>query len=646
MISNYHRERLSAELAKSRVFGWCMTDRALRGLLCVALFLVIIGARFWTIGEFGSDLPFWDQWDAEAKDLYIPYFEGKLTIEDCFAPHNEHRVFFSRVLSLVLLIANGQWDARLQMLTNSLFYALFASGLFLLLTKSNWIRFNVALCAGIALVFALPFGWENTIWGFQSQSYLLVAFAMATLWLLSSNLLWSWPWVVGCLIGFLGLFTMATGLMAPLALLGFVFCLMIRRRQDWRSRLKEYWPTCMFCLLIVSVGLILMVRVEGHKVYEANSVRQFIQALGLCLSWPSTLLSPWWALANWFPFIVLAGCYLIGDLPDERHERLTLCIGIWVLLQAGTTAFARSTIVLSSRYSDMLSVSFLVNLMSIHLVSQGRIRSAIKGPVFTILVIIWLAGNSLGFLVQTVRAVKVDLPNKKFMNAVEIVRTAGYVKSSDLRWLTEGLRSKIDIPYPEPLRLSELLRNPDIRRILPVSVREPLSMKVHRGNPMMFLNTNFESSAPPYYGDRLWGSKPPGGNDMDRGFECVAEKKQELSFVFLYVSGDYSHLFIADARGQQHPLVPLTPKGHKNGHNMWFPAYAYCSGHLVRIGSAITGDSGHVFFTEPKELGLLSLLALVITNNAKVFLVTGIVLFCLALVLSASRWPKPLSVEL
>jgi hypothetical protein len=284
MISNYHRERLSAELAKSRVFGWCMTDRALRGLLCVALFLVIIGARFWTIGEFGSDLPFWDQWDAEAKDLYIPYFEGKLTIEDCFAPHNEHRVFLSRVLSLVLLIANGQWDARVQMLTNSLFYALFASGLFLLLTKSNWIRFNVALCAGIALVFALPFGWENTIWGFQSQSYLLVAFAMATLWLLSSNLVWSWPWVVGCLIGFLGLFTMATGLMAPLAVLGFVFCLMIRRRQDWRSRLKEYWPTGMFCLLIVSLGLLLMVRVEGHKVYQAHSVSQFIQALGLCLS--------------------------------------------------------------------------------------------------------------------------------------------------------------------------------------------------------------------------------------------------------------------------------------------------------------------------------------------------------------------------
>ena len=613
----------------------------LRALLCLALFLVIIGARFWTIGEFGIDLPFWDQWDAEAKDLYIPYFEGKLTLQNWFVAHNEHRVFFSRVLSIALLIANGQWDARLQMLTNSLFYALFACGLFWLLTKSNRIRFNLALCGAFSVVFALPFGWENTIWGFQSQSYLLLAFAMATLWLLSNNLAWSWPWIAGCLIGFFGLFTMATGLMAPLALLGFIVCLMIRGRQDWRSRLKEYWPTCVSCLLIVSLGFMLMVRVEGHKVYQANSVRQFIQALGLCLSWPSTLLSPWWALANWFPFIVFAGCYLIGDLPEGRHERLTLCIGIWVLLQAAATAFARSSIVLSSRYSDMLSVSFLVNLMSIHLVSQGRIRYVIKGPAFTILVIMWLAGNSLGFVVQTVRAVKVDLPNKKFMNAVEIVHVAGYVKSRDLRWLTEGLRSNIDIPYPEPLTLSGLLVNPDIRRILPASVREPLSLKISRGNLMIFMSNNVEIGAPPYYGEKLWGSKPSGGYNTDGGFECVAEKNQRFSFIFLYVTGDFRKLSVSDAKGRRHPIVPLSSAGHYT----WVPAYAYCPGSVVRIGSATTGGSGHVFFSEPKEIGPLSLLALIVTNNAKFFLVSGMVLFCLTLVLLALRWAKPVSFE-
>ena len=75
-------------------------------LSAVALALLVVGARWWLIGNYSSDVPWLDQWDAEAQGLYQP------THVAWFAPHNEHRIFFTRLLALGLLRANGQWPGE------------------------------------------------------------------------------------------------------------------------------------------------------------------------------------------------------------------------------------------------------------------------------------------------------------------------------------------------------------------------------------------------------------------------------------------------------------------------------------------------------------------------------------------------------
>ncbi len=62
---------------------------------------LVLGAKFWLIGANGSITPFWDQWDGEAAGLYQPYLAGHLRWLDLFAPHNEHRIFFTRALEPV-----------------------------------------------------------------------------------------------------------------------------------------------------------------------------------------------------------------------------------------------------------------------------------------------------------------------------------------------------------------------------------------------------------------------------------------------------------------------------------------------------------------------------------------------------------------
>ena len=52
-------------------------SRTYRWALALALFLTLWGARLVVVDQFGSDIPFWDQWDKEADKLYAEWFESR-----------------------------------------------------------------------------------------------------------------------------------------------------------------------------------------------------------------------------------------------------------------------------------------------------------------------------------------------------------------------------------------------------------------------------------------------------------------------------------------------------------------------------------------------------------------------------------------
>ncbi|HAO77927.1 MAG TPA: hypothetical protein DCQ92_02915 [Verrucomicrobia subdivision 3 bacterium] len=93
-----------------------------------ALFVAILGAKLRLIQIYATNIPYWDQWD-EARMLFKPWLEGHLTWSAWVAPHNEHRIFFTRALDWLEVWLNGQWDPRLQMVVNAFIHAGFAVGL-------------------------------------------------------------------------------------------------------------------------------------------------------------------------------------------------------------------------------------------------------------------------------------------------------------------------------------------------------------------------------------------------------------------------------------------------------------------------------------------------------------------------------------
>src|SRR5271166_3272771 len=103
-------------------------------LWTLSLFLTGLGARLWLVGRCGSPLPFWDEWEV-ARVVYLPFFAGKLSLAALFSAHNEHRIFFTRVYSLVLLLLNGQWDSQVEMVGNAFIHCVTLAGL-------GWLMFR------------------------------------------------------------------------------------------------------------------------------------------------------------------------------------------------------------------------------------------------------------------------------------------------------------------------------------------------------------------------------------------------------------------------------------------------------------------------------------------------------------------------
>src|SRR5690348_12953448 len=68
-----------------------------------SLFLVTLGAKLWLIHRSGTSLPFWDQWNGQGISVFLPCLQHRLSFANLLAPHNEHRIFFTRLYDLGLL---------------------------------------------------------------------------------------------------------------------------------------------------------------------------------------------------------------------------------------------------------------------------------------------------------------------------------------------------------------------------------------------------------------------------------------------------------------------------------------------------------------------------------------------------------------
>ena len=430
-----------------------------------ALFLTVLGAKLRVVQLFGSPLPLWDQW-YEAEKFFRPWQEGRLTWTGLFSPSNEHRIFFTHLLDVCLIQLNGRWEPLLQMTVNAFIHAGFACGLAVYLWISFGRRHAGLICALLAPFYALPYAGENTIWPINSQSYFLSLCALATIAGLGFGKPGGRAWWLGAVAAVLGLFTMASGLLAPLAVAGSVFLRALKNRRLEKSHLL----TLAVCGVAILLGFTTNISMPDDQPLRAHSVHQFAAALAQNLAWPFSG-HPAMTCLMLLPLAGLLVLYFRRDFALARAAEFLLVLALWSALQSAALAFGRANYgegLPASRYMDMLNILAIASLAAVVLLKPLWPRGGFLRHLGWLLPLLFASAILLQLAKISQLVTDGLLLPTRTMNLVAEERVETFLTTGDQRELFEAPTVR-----PDPRVTLGVLQNPKLQPILPLACQPP-----------------------------------------------------------------------------------------------------------------------------------------------------------------------------
>jgi hypothetical protein len=436
-------------------------------LLCASLFLVVVGARAVVIDYAGNSTPYTDEWDGEAANLLKPYIQGALTIGDLFKAHNEHVIFFTRLMTLAIFNLSGYWDVILQMIANAILDAATVVAISYALSRPLRGAWAPAAMILSVLINALPLSYDNILLGFNTHFYLLLAFSFASLWLMVDSQAWSPRWTAGGLSALASFLCMASGALTLAAAAGLHLAQTVCGRRAGVREWLGFAALAATTLVLASV----IPHVPSTDVYRAHSLRQFLSAVFELASWPAPPnLGALMALPS-----VLFCLRTMVDRPALSDPRwFNVAAFGWIFTQFAAFAAGRALIPVENRYLDTLLIGLAVNMASFFWLVGSDAASG-KRKVW------WSAALAAWLVIVAASLVR---PAHPLPGSMDLRRQTAEVQEKNLRgYLAGGDPSRlagaplIDIPYPDADRLRALLDSPSIRATLPPQLlsRDPPS---------------------------------------------------------------------------------------------------------------------------------------------------------------------------
>jgi hypothetical protein len=593
-----------------------------------AVALVIFGARLWLIHNFGSPVPFWDQWDAEAASTFWRWFNNTWTFSDLFAAHNEHRIFFTRILSLVLLVLNErQWDPLLGMVVNALLFSFTAVILIIMLNNLLGKAVQNVMLLTVALLWSVPYAWENTLASFQSQFYMMLLFSLITLWgLLQNN--FSLKWWIGVVFALSAGFTVASGFFMLIVLIVLKLYLIV---IDAGKRVSHL-PTLLVSLGITMLCVMLIVRPPGHSYLFAKDVSEFMLVFGKALAWP-WITPPWISIVLYLPFLALVFRTLWLRRKPSAAELFVLALGGWLILQAASMAYARGVggMAPASRYMDILALGVIVNLLAFYFMAQSwyGLPNRIK-PYLNTSACLWIGLVILGLGELAVMESWAAIQKRALHYEKQLKNTREFIRTGHLSVLQN--KPFLHIPYPSAERLAQLLTHPQLRAILPHSMVVPPLLQSQQDNSTFVANGFFPTTGK-YQNETTLGSYNHLGDQAVGRFESTPIKL-ERRFMEIPVAGYLGEKGLTlqlVVEGQPDPIVITPPKLAKES---WVSCYVRTPLQPFKL-VAIDNRSdrlGWFAFAMPRSLGTLSFVTRWLLEKGWMLLVIGLfglaMLFC------------------
>lgn len=430
-----------------------------------------IAYKFDLIQIFGSDVPFWDPWGAEAAVTILPFLENRIDYLGTFwAAHCEHHVGLTRFWSLLITLINGQWDNKVICSINAIFSSLIL-GLFLVLYRNHLKGIGcIVFVTTCIIINTNSLSWENTLGCFQIQfSFSLLGCLLYILLGIQSNKPFSQ--IICFIVGLINLNTMASCLFAPLAVISTQLLLMIRD-NEYKKRLTS----AIIHLPMVVISLSVLNYVPGHEFLKAQSFSKVLTAFVSICSTPifPTIkifyLNLICAVIVNLPFIIFTYHFFKKNISNTLHVRFNFCFGIFLYGSYLATSYSRNLNFDSSRYFDNFYLIILLNSISFILILFYKIKFRNSNLIWAFWHILIISFHTFTFYNSAPKSLI-----KKWENHQKHL----YLFSNDIISLNQFNDIPLsELPYIDHHTLSNLITNSKMAEYLPSSIRKEQHIEI------------------------------------------------------------------------------------------------------------------------------------------------------------------------
>ena len=564
-------------------------------LIAVGLFLTVVGARWVVIAHYGSDVPYWDQWGSEAEVVLTLWLQRGELWSSLYAQHSEHRILPTKALNLELTLLGGQWDARVQCVTNACLLAALATSLFIWTYPRCGKAWSLGASVILTLLLSLPLAVENILGGFQSQFCFLMGFSLLAIFGFISAPAFSLRWVMSCVTGIFALVSMGSGFLFALPVAFVTACRLLRAPRE-----RSLWITLVTSLLLAAVGWGIRPHAPWQDGLHAQNARDFLLFLVHCLAWPAPEW-PWLLALFWLPWFVSFGVWLRSDFQSKgaTHE-FVIAGGGWILLQLAAASYARGLGggMPPNRYFDLLSLGLFFSFLGVAVLHRRQRISwwpfvGVACGIATIVAALFCLRQTLAH----------DLPDRKRNSLAYERNIQAYLLTGDFSHLNKA--PVTEIPLFAGDVLERILRPPELRRVMATSVRVPVPVAPAQ-ETAAFREQGYSPETPALRYRRVWGSyRQPDIAEASEWRSAVIPASQFAYWKF-EIAGDLAEpglsLRIVSARTGA-VLTDIMP--YSIARDSWRTVYVNAPGEPAVLVARDLNPHRWFAFSEPVEVGWL-----------------------------------------
>lgn len=219
----------------------------LLGFNLLAFFLHFFGMK-----KLAMNIPLSDEWEFVNQNLASGFSYSWV-----FTPHNEHRIIFSKLLTVLLYRLNG-WDLVQNQLMNFFIYGLICCEILFLAWKTSTRLSQFCVVAAISPIVFSPLSYENHGVAFNISTHLFILFFIPACTLLLSEKINGFKAALGGILCLFSVLSFSGGVFCVLALTGTTMGLSRFRKRP------QNWIAIFPSLIMIAAWLLFFRHPNGH----------------------------------------------------------------------------------------------------------------------------------------------------------------------------------------------------------------------------------------------------------------------------------------------------------------------------------------------------------------------------------------------